>query len=71
MESVSRWREVLGWEEVEEVGLDSFLDRVWKQVNCRSGQRLVSHSPVKDVCPVRRADGYTLESLVEDELVLA
>ena len=70
LESASRSEEVLGWEEVEEVVLDSCaLGMVWVKRMARLAA--VTHSPAKDVCPVRRADGYTLESLVEDELVLA
>ena len=55
---------------MEEVVLDSYsLGRVW--VKRRARLAAVTHSPAKDVCPVRRVlDDYTLESPVADGLVL-
>lgn len=63
LESASRFGVVLGWEEEVEVDLDNFLGRFW--VNHKA-HGAVSHSPVKGVCPVRRAtNDYILESPVE------
>lgn len=65
-ENASRSEVVLGWEEVEEAALNSFLGKVWEK---RRAPKAVNHSPAKDVCPVRRAtDDYNLETLVGDEL---
>lgn len=68
-EIAGRFEVVLGWEEVEEADLDSFLGKVWEK---RRAPRAVNHSPTKGVCPVRRVtdDDYTLESPVGDEFEL-
>jgi hypothetical protein len=69
LESAGHSEAELGWEEEEEVDLDSCFD-MWMEKD-RVVPQVVPRSPAKDVCLARLAEGdYNLESLVVDKLAL-